>query len=58
MFSVDVVIVVAVDVILVVAVVVGGGGVVCVAGGLHVLHDATASRVSLFACLHKLLAKT
>ena len=39
-----------------VCVVVGGGSVGCV-GGLHVLHVATASRVSLFACLHTLMAK-
>ena len=44
------------EVAVVVCVVVGGGSVGCV-GGLHVLHVATASRVSLFACLHTLMAK-
>ena len=47
---------VAVVVCVFVCVVVGGGSVGCV-GGLHVLHVATASRVSLFACLHTLMAK-
>ena len=44
------------EVAVVVCVVVGGCSVGCV-GGLHVLHVATASRVSLFACLHTLMAK-
>ena len=49
-----VVVVVIFDVVVVVVVV-----VVCACvGGLHVLHVATAARVSLFACLHKLMAKT
>ena len=47
---------VAVVVCVFVCVVVGGGSVGCV-GGKHVLHVATASRVSLFACLHTLMAK-
>ena len=45
--------VVAVVVVVVVVVVV----CVCVSG-LHVLHVATAARVSLFACLHKLMAES